>query len=111
LSNRIRRRNRTVIDHCHATKSARKPAADRLLGTIRHRYLWVSPRGFSNEGSVYRVRPDQQAAVEAWLDDVDLARAAVNWLRRADAGPMSEVVDWEGAPGDVPTYDDYGPLA
>lgn len=78
------------------------------MGKIKHRYLWVSPRGFSNEYSVYRVRPDQVADVESWLNDLDLARCAVSWISRDEARPLESVRGWDRPR--LPSYDDYGPM-
>jgi hypothetical protein len=52
---------------------------------MSYRYLYYSPRGFSNEDAIYRVRPDEVAAAERFLDSLDYAKSHGRWITAEQA--------------------------
>ena len=64
---------------------------------MSYRYLYYSPRGFSNEDAIYRVRPDEVAAAER----VILALRLDEGVPAAEATqpPLSNVSAWAQSAG------------
>lgn len=62
-----------------------------------YRYFKVSPRGFSNEFRIYRVKPEQVAEVEAtyegFEDDVERGGFAI-WTTDKAASRPGVAIDW-----------------
>jgi len=52
---------------------------------MRHKYLYVNPRGFRNEFKVYRIRQDQVAEAERTLEQPFCDDSSHEWITRKEA--------------------------
>jgi len=47
-----------------------------------NRYLYFSPRGFSNEYDIIQVTPGEMGDVERWMNRLDFAKCRAAWANR-----------------------------